>query len=238
VTGSTASLHVGPVYREIAATCRGMWPLLLATALIVFVPLGLLDALDERVGSADVDELTAGAILGLLVLALAHTASAMLGEVFYSGVVAAAVAERRAGARRPLLHIARRLPYRRLIVVDVLFALIVLAGLLLVVPGLVFFTWFALAGPVVEIEGRGAVPALRRSRELVRGCFWPVFAVVIPIELVTDVLTDGASALATWAVGDTLLGDWAGAVLAGVLVAPLFAVAVVVLAYRLIELKG
>jgi hypothetical protein len=239
VTGSTASLHVGPVYREIAATCRGLWPLLLATALIVFVPLGLLDALDERVGSADVDELTAGAILGLLVLALAHTASAMLGEVFYSGVVAAAVAERRAGARRPLLHIARSLPYRRLIVVDVLFALIVIVGvLLLVVPGLVFFTWFALAGPVVEIERRGAVPALRRSRELVRGSFWPVFAVVIPIELVTDVLTDGASALATWAVGDTLLGDWAGAVLAGVLVAPLFAVAVVVLAYRLIELKG
>ena len=96
--GSTARLHVGPVYREIAATCRGLWPLLLATALIVFVPLGLLDALDERVGSADVDELTVGAILGLFVLALAHTASALLGEVFYSGVVAAAVAERRACA--------------------------------------------------------------------------------------------------------------------------------------------
>ena len=122
---------------------------------------------------------------------------------------------------------------------DVLFALIVIVGvLLLFVPGLVFFTWFALAGPVVEIEGRGAVPALRRSRELVRGCFWPVFAVVIPIELVTDVLTDTASSLATRAVGDTLLGDWAGAVLAGALVAPLYAVAVVVLASRLIELKG
>jgi hypothetical protein len=238
VTGSTPRLRAGPVYREIAATCRVMWPLLLATALIVFVPLGLLDALDERVGSPDVDELTVGAILGLLVLALAHTASATLGEVFYSGVVAAAVIERRAGTRRPLLHIARTLPYRRLVVVDVLFVLIVMAGvLLLIVPGLVFLTWFAMAGPVVEIERRGAIPALRRSRELVRGTFWPVFAVVIPIGLVTDALTDAASALATWAVGDTLVVDWAGAVLAGVLVAPLYAVAVVVLAYRLIERK-
>jgi hypothetical protein len=203
------------------------------------VPLGLLDALDERVGSADVDELTAGAILGLLVLGLAHTASSLLGEVFYAGVVVAALAERRTGARRPLAHIASTLPYGRLILADVLYALIVIAGfLVLVAPGLVFLTWFALAGPVVEIEGRGAVPALRRSRELVRGRFWPVFAVVIPIVLVTDGLTEFASALATWAVGNTLLGDWAGAVLAGALAAPMYAVAVVVLAYRLIELRG
>ena len=239
MTGSRARLQLGSVYREIAATCREQWPLLLATALVVFVPLGFLDALDERVGSADADELRDLEALALLGLAVAHGASALLGDVFYSGGVAAVVAERRTGVRHPLAEIARSLPYRRLIAVDVLLALIVLAGLvLLLLPGFVFFTWFALAGPVVKIEGLGAVAALRRSRELVRGSFWRVFAVVVPVALATDALTEAASALATWLVGDTLPGDWAGAALAGVLLSPLYAVAVVVVAYRLIELKG
>jgi hypothetical protein len=239
VTGSRVGLRLGSVYREIAATCREQWPLLLATALLVFVPLGLLDALDERVGSADSDELGDLEALALLGLAVTHGASALLGDVFYSGVVAAAVAERRTGVPHPLAQIARALPYHRLIAVDVLLALIVLAGLLLlVVPGFVFFTWFALAGPVVEIERLGAVAALRRSRELVKGSFWRVFGIVVPVGLSTDALTDASSALATWLVGDTLVGDWAGAALAGVLLSPLYAVAVVVLAFRLIELKG
>jgi hypothetical protein len=60
----------------------------------------------------------------------------------------------------------------------------------------------------------------------------------VPLTLVTNALTDAAGALATAVLGDTLVADWVGSALAGVSLTPLYAVAVVVVAYELIELKG
>lgn len=235
----SAKLDLAAVARGIVRTSREQWRLLLVAGLIVFVPLGLIEAADSRVGELDLDDLDDLAALGVLAVAFGHVGSALLGEVFYSGVVAAGVSETRGGGAHTLAGIAGTIPYGRLALVDLLFALITVAGLLLfVVPGLILFVWFALSGPVVKIEGRRPIAALRRSRELVRGNFWRVFAVVIPLELGTDLLVDAAAALGHAALGESFLGEWAGAVLGGVIATPLWAATIVVLTYELIALGG
>jgi hypothetical protein len=239
VARSGGKLSFRDVLRGAVATCRAHSRLLLAAAVVVFVPVGLLEALDNRIQEVDWDAFTDLEVLALIGIVAVHSSSALLGEVFYTGVVAAAVTQVRTGASHPFAEFVRTLPYGRLIAVDVLFSSIVAAGLLaLVVPGLVFFTWFALAAAAVKLENRGVLSAFRRSRELVRGSFWRVFAVLVPLTLVTNALTDAAGALATAVLGDTLVADWVGSALAGVSLTPLYAVAVVVVAYELIELKG
>ncbi len=63
--------------------------------------------------------------------------------------------------------------------------------LLLVIPGLVFIVWFALAGPLLEAEKLGVMQSMRVSRELVRGSFWRVAGVVHPLAVITNVLAEG-----------------------------------------------
>ena len=233
-----ARLDLGAVLRGIARTCREQWRLLLVAGLLVFVPLGLVEALDERVQEIDLDEVGDLAALAVIGVAFGHAGTALMGEVFYSGIVAAGVAGTRNGERHTLGAIARRIPYGRLALVDLLFALIVVAGiLLLVLPGIVFFVWFGLAGPVVEIERRGPLTALRRSRELVRGSFWRVLAIVLPVGLATNALVDAGGELGWLALGDSLAGDWVGSALGGMLATPLYAAALVVLTYELLALE-
>ncbi len=55
--------------------------------------------------------------------------------------------------------------------------------LLLIVPGILFQTWFFLISPVTFLEGTGYVSALGRSRELVRGYFWRTFGFVVVMGL-------------------------------------------------------
>ncbi len=53
---------------------------------------------------------------------------------------------------------------------------------LLVIPGLIFFTFFSLVGPAVVMEDRKVFDGFRRSVRLVRGHFWLMFLLVtLPI---------------------------------------------------------
>jgi hypothetical protein len=217
-------------------TCREQWRLLLTAGLIIFIPIGFFEALDNRLSEVEFDDLSDVAAIETLLAGLLHAGTSLWGEIFYTGVVAAGVSELLGGDRRPLRRIARTLPYGRLIAVDVLFSVIVLVGLvLLVVPGVVFYVWFALAGVIVKVEHRGVRDSLRRSRELVRGSFWRVAAVVIPAELLSSAVVDvGQEA------GHALLAgfpsEWLGATLGELLATPLYAVAVVVVTYQLLAL--
>ena len=111
----------------------------------------------------------------------------LLGEVFYSGAVAISLTHPAHERPPSIREIARRLDYRRLILVDLAYVALVIVGLLaFFVPGILVFVWFGLAGPVVELEGRTVRGALRRSASLVRHNFWLVFLVLAPIEIVGD----------------------------------------------------
>ncbi len=51
--------------------------------------------------------------------------------------------------------------------------------LLLVVPGLILWTWWLLIVPVIMLEGSGVTDAFGRSRKLVSGHGWSVFGVLV-----------------------------------------------------------
>jgi hypothetical protein len=230
---------------RLAATYGRIWrtywnwaPSILLLALIVFLPLGLLDAATMNVELDSLD-LTNGIKLAAVVLAIGVvTATGLLGEVFFSGAIAVSLTHPHGENPPSLREIARRLKYGRLIAVDLLFVAIVAIGLILgVIPGVLAFVWLALSGPVVEIEERSAVGALKRSLQLVRGNFWLVFLVLAPIEIVGDAIGGGLAALVHEILGHTFVATWLAESLADAALSPLFAVAAVLLTVDLIAEK-
>ena len=118
-----------------------------------------------------------------------------------------------------------------LIAVSLLLGLGVALGFLLViVPGFLALTFWAVAAPVTVIERPGILAAFGRSRELVRGHGWPVFGVIVLLLLV--VLTVGivvGIAFANASDPTRAIVSW----VVSVLTAPLTALAASVLYFAL-----
>jgi hypothetical protein len=225
-------------YARIWRTYWGWAPSLLILAAVVFLPLGLLDALSLQV---DVDSLdiTSGIKVTALVLAVGAVAmTGLLGEIFFSGAIAISLTHPHGEEPPTMREIAARIKYGRLIVVDVAFVAIVAVGLLIgVVPGVLAFVFLGLSGPIVEIEERSAVAALRRSFQLVRGSFWLVFWVLVPIEIVGDAIGGGLANLVHHELGDTFVSTWLAEAISNMALSPIFAVAAVLLTVDLIANK-
>jgi hypothetical protein len=224
------------LYLRIVRTYFNWAGSLLPLAVIVFVPLGLIHAVPVHYDVTHLD--LEGAIdLFLLVLAIVVLgATGLIGEVFYAGVVAIALTHPHDGEPPSLREVARMINYRRLIAVDLLYVLIVAAGLaVFILPGLVLYVYLGLAAPVVEIERRGVRAAFARSFHLVRGHFWIVAAILIPLEIAGDAVTNAAIHLAHVLLGDTLLAEWLADTSTNVLFTPFYAVAAVLLTLDLIN---
>jgi hypothetical protein len=226
------------IYTRIARTYARRAPSLLLLAVVVFVPLGLIDAIaiDAEVGSLSVSNgLPLAAAIGAVV---ALTVTGLIGEVFYSGAVAISLTHAEYGRAPSVREISRRLSYPRLIAVDLLYGLIVAAGLILfLAPGVLAFVWFGLAGPVVEIERRSVRGAFQRSWDLVRGQFWAVLLVLGSIEVAGDGIAGLTTGIAHRLLGHSLLGTWVAESLSNILLAPIYAVAAVLLTLDLIAEK-
>jgi hypothetical protein len=220
---------------------RAYWswaPGILPLAVIVFVPLGLIDGLVANVDVESLDLSSGIKVFAVVVAVGAITTTGLLGEVFFSGAVAVSLTNSRDERPPRLRDIAARLRYGRLIAVDVVYVVLVAGGLLLVfVPGVLAFVWLGLAGPVVELEERTVRGALTRSWRLVRGNFWLVFWVLVPIEVLGDALGDGVVAGVHGALGDSLLAGWLAESLSNIVLSPVFAVAAVLLTVDLIAAK-
>jgi len=227
--------RVGSTYARIWRTYRHWAPSLMLLALVVFVPLALLDALTMNV-ELDALDVTNGIKLAALALAVgAITATGLIGEVFFSGAIAISLTHPHGEDPPPMREIARRLKYGRLIAVDLAYVALVAVGLLLgIVPGLLAFVWLGLAGPVVEIEERTARGALARSMWLVRGNFWLVLCVLLPIQVVGDGIGHLLAALVHDLFGDTFLATWLAEAVTDIALSPFFAVAAVLLTIELI----
>jgi hypothetical protein len=215
-------------------TARTYWRragYLLVLGVAVFVPLGLLDALANQWGEIHVDDLSDLRSIALVAGLIAQAFTSLLGEVFYAGAVALALAGGERSDPPSFGTVARRLAYGRLIAVDIIFGVCVIVGLvLLIVPGIVLFTWFALAGPVVELEGAGVRAAFRRSRQLVRGRFWTVLLVLVPITLASEALSGVSLEAVHLVIHSPFLSDWVGEAIANVALSPFYAVAAVLMA--------
>lgn len=211
-------------------------PTLLLLAAIVFLPLGLIGALATEIDVESIDLDSAIKVAALVGAIAAVTATSLLGEVFYSGAIALGLTHPEHEHPPGLREIARRINYRRLIVIDLLYVALVLLGMVaFIVPGVLIFVYLGLAGPVVEIEERTVRDAFRRSFSLVRGRFWFVFLVLAPIEILGDAVGEYLGHAVHELFGDTFVGTWLAETVSSSVLSPLFAVAVVLLALDLIE---
>jgi hypothetical protein len=59
---------------------------------------------------------------------------------------------------------------------------------LLVVPGLILLTIWAVIAPVIVVEHSGVIDAFGRSRDLVRGNGWQVFGVIFVVFVITSIV--------------------------------------------------
>lgn len=226
-------------YARIAVTWWRWAPSLLILAVVVFVPLGLLHAIAIN---AELGSFGFGAgfrLLAALAAVLAIAATGLIGEVFYAGAVAISLTHPHDGRPPSLREIATTINYGPLIAIDLIYGAVVAFGLIaFVVPGALAFVWLGLAAPVVEIEHRGIRAGFARSVDLVRGRFWVVALVLVPIELVGDSLTDLLAAATHHAFASEVLSEWAADLLANVAFTPFYAVAAVLLTVDLIREKG
>lgn len=234
----TRRRRIAATYGRIWHTYRAWAPSLFALALIVFLPLGLLDALAAHVDVNSLDLTSGIKVTAILLAAGAVAMTGLLGEIFFSGAIAISLTHPHGEQPPSLREIAGRVKYGRLILVDVAFVAIVAAGLsIALIPGVIAFVFLGLAGPAVEIEERSAHRALLRSMQLVRGNFWLVFWVLVPIEIVGDAIGGGVAGLVHGLFGDTFVATWLAEALSNVALSPVFAVAAVLLTVDLIAAR-
>src|SRR3954469_865542 len=152
-------IDIGGVLSRVFQYYREQAAVLLPAAVIVFVPVALLDG----------GLRTAGGIVGIFLGGLVHWA----GNSFYTATVVEAVRDIQDGRRDFSLGQLFASAFAVLgpvLIVSLLAALGIFAGfILLIVPGLFLLTIWAVVIPVTVIEKPGIGEAFGRSRELVRG---------------------------------------------------------------------
>lgn len=159
----------GQILGEAWALYRAHWRHLLPIAFVVYILLSLL-------------VLLLAAVLGWLGV-ISGVFVSLAGVFWLQGALAVAVADIRDGRadlsiRDTLSRVQPRL--NTLAVVGLLAAIAITVGLLLlIVPGLLLATWWALVVPAIVLEGRSVFEAFGRSRELVRGNGWNVFGLIV-----------------------------------------------------------
>jgi hypothetical protein len=172
---------IGAVLAGAARAGRRYWWRILLVAAAVSVLTALAEiAVEEFVDRADISI--------SLVADLSASAVSLVGAVLVSGFLCRLV-RRSDDEDTSIRSVARSLPWWRLIRADLLVSLLVAIGLLaLVIPGLIVFTKLAVTGPVIEIERKPVVAALRRSARLVRGHFWAVaLLATLPVALSSEI---------------------------------------------------
>jgi hypothetical protein len=232
---ATRRHRLAAIYARIFRTYRAWAPRLLLLAVIVFVPLGLLDALLNNVDTDSLNVVDGLHIAALIAAVAALTATSLFGEVFYSGAVAISLTHPEGEPPPTMLETAARISYLKLIAVDLLYVATLAVGFLLFVgPMILAFVFLGLAGPIVEIEERGVFGAFRRSISLVRHHFWVVLAVLGPVEVVGDAVGEAVTSLVHHLLGDSFVATWAAEAASNIVFTPFFAIAVVLLTLDLI----
>jgi hypothetical protein len=184
-------IEPGRVIGEAFETYRSHAGALLGGALIVIGIAGVIEGLLSISGSI---------ILGILG-ALVGLAAGFL----YIGYVVKLVQDVRDGRRDFSVGelFSSATPYLgTLILAGILAGIGVTIGfILIIIPGLILLTIWAVISPSIVVENRGVFEAFGRSRELVRGNGWPVFGAIVLTFLIIVVVGIIASIIGA-AIGD------------------------------------
>lgn len=212
-------VDVGGVIRRVFQIYGDQAGVLIGAAAVVFVVIGIISALLVVIAPVL-------AILAFVVI--------LVGTTLFTGMVVELVADVQDGRRDAtvgqLLQAATPV-IGKLILVGIVAGIGIAIGfVLIVIPGLILITIWSVVAPVVVLERPGGLGALGRSRELVRGNGWQVFAVIVVL-----VIGVGIVAAVIEAIGDSG-GTGVGIVvriIVQILTAPLSALAAAVLYYEL-----
>lgn len=226
------SLSVAAIARDVASAYRAHWFFLIVMAIVVLLPQALADAFLDHL---NVEGIHSARDVAILVAAPLTVVVNLFGQAFYAGLAAAAVIEWR--AHRPLpgfMPMLRAVPLRTLILLDVVLTVGTAIGfVLLVIPALVFMAFFSISPALAKFEHRGVWSSMRRSRELVRGSFWRVLAIVPGTIVLTELAASEISA-PFHGLGIIVLVDLA----ADGILQPIEGLVIVVAALALLELRG
>jgi hypothetical protein len=226
------SLEIRGVLRDTTRIYRSLFVRSFATGFAVFAVLGLLDV------AAQVADTETTAIVVVLVATLA----AFVGTTFVQGALVDAVDSEHRGVPVPPVGDLYQRSWSRL---GALVELSIRTGfgvafglLLLIVPGVLLAIRWALAAPVVMLEGVDARGAMRRSRELVQGHRGAVFRVLLNVwgrVAVVWILLGALFSHLSATSGHPLFFFWLGGALASALVTPYAGHALSVVYYRLTD---
>jgi hypothetical protein len=217
----SSRVDVGAVVRRTFQIYVDQASVLMPAAAVVFVISGILTAVLVAASPA----------LGLVGFIISLVASTL-----FTGMVVELVADIQDGKRDAtpgqLLRAATPV-LGQLIFVGIVAGIgIVIGFILIIIPGLILITIWSVAAPVVVLERPGGLRALGRSRELVKGNGWNVFAVILLLVILVGVVTlllEGVAAAAGTGVGIVVR------VIVGILTAPISSLAAAVLYF---ELRG
>jgi hypothetical protein len=186
------------IVRESLVIYRRHWWRLVLSAIVVFTPLAIVDALLEEIHSEHT--------IIKVILQIASGVLELLGAVLFAGLVTAAVMAWRSGARHEgPLRVARHLPWRTISLLDLLIPLIIVVGIIaLVLPGILAAVYLSLAPAFAEIDRTGIKESLRRSIRAVRGSFWRVLVVYLVLVVAAGVIQQILQDLVDHAVGNVL----------------------------------
>jgi hypothetical protein len=108
---------------------------------------------------------------------------------------------------------------------------------LIIIPGLILLTWWAVIVPAIVIDKTGVMGSFGRSRELVRHNGWRVFGVLLVLFLLQLVLGGVVNALAN-GISDSFASYAIADLIVRVLLVPLSGIAATVMYVELRRLKG
>jgi uncharacterized membrane protein YGL010W len=224
--GGKVKIDTADTFNRIFSVYGSQFLVLIGAALIVFVPVALINGL--AINNSSTGLLLLGSILGLV------------GNALYTGTVVEAVRDLRDGRRDFSLGQLFKSAAPRivpLILAGFVFGIGLVIGLILIIiPGLIFATLFCLFAPAIVIERQGVFGSLQRSRDLIRGNAWRVFGVILVVLIIVIVASSLVTRLAH-GVADNLAGALVGNLIANVLTAPIFALAVTVLYFQLRDIR-
>ena len=220
----TPKMDVGKVFSRIFELYTSQAGVYLPAALILYLPFALIS----------------GAVLtgttGLFVILLLAALSFVIVFI-YQGIVVRSVEDLQDGQRDLAIGELFRsvLPVLgSLILVGVVGGIAVTVGFfLLIIPGVILATIWAVIAPAVVIERRG-FDAFGRSYELTRGNFWQVLGVIVVLFIVLFVIQRIFAAIGG-GISDSFVTYAIFTLISNVIVAPLSALAAAVMYF---ELRG
>lgn len=217
---TTRSIEPGRVIGEAFETYRDNAGAVLMVAVAIFGGSALATGLLRATGN--------------WVLAVVAAIVTLVAHVLYTGYVVKLVQDVRDGRRdeTPGELLSAAAPYiGTLILNGIVFGIAVAIGLfLLIIPGLILITIWAVVAPAIVVENQGAIDAFGRSRELVRGNGWNVFGVIVLAFLILIAVYIVASLIGA-AIGDA--GVVILSIIAGIVAEPVVALVAGILFFDL-----